>query len=62
MKRWIGRTYLELIEQKPRPHDLERIVWEAWAAITPGYLQSLVNSMGRRCEAVIAAQGGHTMY
>jgi len=59
MKRWIGDAYPRLTEQRIRPRDLERIVGEAWAAITPEHLQSIVNNMGRRCEAVIAAQGGH---
>lgn len=34
----------------------------AWENIDPGYLQTLVESMPRRLEAVLKAKGGHTKY
>ena len=41
---------------------LERILRREWQAIDQGRIRRLVNSMRRRCLAVIAAGGGHTRY
>ena len=38
--------------------DLQAVVKEGWEAITTDQLNSLIDSMKGRCEAVIAAQGG----
>lgn len=63
MKDWIAANHPDLPAGKQRTHDqLRVIVQEAWETITPEYLQSLVDSMRERCEAVIEAEGGHTKY
>jgi len=41
---------------------LEKAIFEAWEAISNDYLELLIKSMPRRCEAVIAAEGWHTKY
>ena len=41
---------------------LKRIAKKVWDNITPEYLQSLYESMPRRMQAVVNAQGGHTKY
>ena len=38
------------------------IAQKVWDNITPAYLQSLYESMPRRMQAVVDAQGGHTKY
>lgn len=38
--------------------QLRVAVREAWDSITPDQLNSLIDSMRERCEAVIAARGG----
>jgi len=40
----------------------KKIVQKVWNNITPDYLQSLYESMPRRMQAVVDAQGGHTKY
>jgi hypothetical protein len=48
---------------KQRTYDqLRQIVQEAWNAVSDQTLSSLIESMKERCEAVIAAEGGHTKY
>ena len=41
---------------------LERILRREWAAIEQVRIDRLINSMRRRCLAVIDADGGHTRY
>ena len=48
--------------EQPGSGDLKNMVMAAWEAIEPGYLRSLVESMSRRVELVIAAKGGHIKY
>ena len=43
-------------------NQLRVAVREAWDSITPDQLNSLIDSMRERCEAVIAAKGGYTKY
>jgi len=40
----------------------KKIVQKVWNNITPDYLQSLYESMPRRMQAVVDAEGGHTKY
>lgn len=42
--------------------QLPRIIRRGWRALDQGRIRNLVNSMRRRCLAVIAAEGGHTRY
>jgi transposase len=52
-------------KRTPRPSSLtmlEKYVQEAWADIPPEDYRSLVDSMPRRIQAVIDANGGHTKY
>ena len=41
-------------------NDLERALHEEWARVPRQFIQRLINSMRRRCMAVIQARGGHT--
>ena len=43
-------------------NDLERALHEEWARGPRQFIQRLINSMRRRCMAVIQARGGHTRY
>lgn len=45
-----------------RKEELFQVVREAWSNITVHRCMTLVQSMGRRCKAVIDAQGGPTKY
>ena len=52
-------------ERKTRPENLqqlERYVQTAWMAIPKHTIEKLVDSMPRRIQAVIAAQGGLSKY
>lgn len=54
---------LKCYDQPPKgKHELwDRVVME-WNRITVEECQRLIESMPRRCAAVIAAEGGHTKY
>lgn len=43
-------------------HELYQTVSEAWRSISISRCKALVQSMGRRCQAVIDAKGGPTKY
>ena len=43
-------------------NELRQVIYDAWNDITPDYLGSLIESMPRRCQAVIDANGGPTKY
>ncbi|GFS21147.1 transposable element Tcb1 transposase [Elysia marginata] len=48
--------------QPQNAEDLEHSLRRHWNAIPRHFLQTLVSSMGRRCAAVLEAQGGaHTL-
>jgi transposase len=52
-------------KRQPRPTNLvqlERYVRDAWKAIPKTTIKNLVDSMPRRIQAVIAAEGGPTKY
>jgi transposase len=42
--------------------ELQNAVRQAWAAVRPGRVRTLVESMPRRVRALMAARGGHTRY
>lgn len=42
--------------------DLERALHEEWALAPLHFIRRLINSMRRRCLAVLRARGGHTRY
>jgi len=42
--------------------ELKAALQEEWDSIDPDMTKSLVDSMSRRCQAVIAAKGGNTKY
>ena len=41
---------------------IKKIAQKVWRQVTPTYLEMLYESMPRRMQAVIEAQGGHTKY
>jgi len=41
---------------------LRAIIWEAWEAVPDSFIENLLNSWWRRCQAVIDAKGGPTKY
>ncbi len=43
-------------------NQMWEMVQEAWNAIPKKVLQKYIFSMKKRCQAVIAAKGGHTRY
>ena len=52
----------KLRERATSASGLKRIGPKAWNQNTPEYHRSLYESMLRRMNSVIEAQGGHTMY
>ena len=63
MKNFIQVKYPEFERGSLRPSEgVRQIIQEAWDAITPQQLLTLIESMPRRCQAVIDADGGPTPY
>ena len=55
----------EINDVQPPPAnlaDLHQAIIQAWARIPQPAVNRLVHSMRRRCQAVLAARGGHTPY
>ena len=59
---WSQMKNLQRHERATSIAGLKRIAKKVWDNITPEYLQSLYESMPRRMQAVVDAQGGHTKY
>lgn len=59
---WMKDHVTEKYPEKTTYEQLRMAVLEAWESITPDMLRDLLDSMPARCEAVIAANGMHTMY
>ena len=59
---WSQMKHLQRHERATLIAGLKRIAQKVWDNITPAYLQSLYESMPRRMQAVVDAQGGHTKY
>ena len=55
MKDWIQDVY-GLVDKLP-PNQLRQAVQEAWEVVTPDVLETLVESMPTRCQALIEANG-----
>lgn len=54
---------MKVREQNPRNiNELKEIVKQEWDKIDPQLTKNLVESMSRRCQAVIEAKGGHINY
>jgi len=58
MKDYIAANFPE----KMTYNQLRAAVYEVWESITPEFLHDLLDEMHKRCEAVIAVQGGYTRY
>ncbi len=64
MKDYIQEKYFEAYYDASRI-SLERlrpIIQEAWDAVPDEFIEGLLESWWRRCQAVIDAQGGSTKY
>jgi hypothetical protein len=48
--------------QKGQNEELDDALVHEWNNIPQAFIQRLIGSMRRRCEAVVAARGGHTRY
>jgi len=58
---WLKRE----VRRQPQPgnlQELSRLVARVWHTVPQRYLFNCVRSMRRRCQAVIAAGGGHIPY
>ena len=54
-----------LRQRQPQPQTLQQLalaLQDEWATIPRNVFRNLTGSMGRRCQAVLNAQGGHTRY
>ena len=60
MKDWIQEQYPN--DEQLSYDRLREVVRASWDALPEQYLKDLIESMQARCEAVIAAGGGHTKY
>ena len=58
----VDKKVRNLSNQPKNLEDLERKVKNAWRSIPLEYIQKLVESMTRRIQACIAAEGGATKY
>ena len=62
----LWKTLKDLIRSRPHPptslSELKHAVREAWDQITPEHINTYVRHMEERVAAVLAANGGHTMY
>ena len=63
MKDFIEDRYPDLENgRERRTEELRRIIQEAWDSIDGDFLENLIHSMPRKCQAVFDAQGGATKY
>jgi hypothetical protein len=54
-----------MAERESKARNLQEvfdIAKEEWAKLPQSFFQKLIESMPRRCAAVIQARGGHTKY
>lgn len=61
MKDWIGKHYLKANDRKLSYDQLREAERAAWDAIPTSYLDLQIDMMQIRCQAVIDAEGGHTL-
>ena len=59
---WSQMKKMQSVERATSMAGLKRIARKVWRGITPSYLKSLYESMPRRMQAVVDAQGAHTKY
>ena len=63
MKYCIEAHYPDQLGGRQYIYDqLREIVKEAWDSISAETLKEIIDCMKDRCEAVILAEGGHTLY
>ena len=63
MKNYLQSNYSEGLSGRQIPRqDLRNMMDEAWESISPIDLDTLINSMAARCQAVIDADGGYASY
>jgi len=64
MKTWIQDHYWQACYDvaKVPLQELQRIILEAWNAVPESYIEHLLESWWRRCQAVIDTEGGPTKY
>lgn len=60
IKDWIQEQYPN--DEQLSYDQLREVVRASWDALPEQFLKDLIDSMQARCEAVIAAEGGHTKY
>ena len=58
----LGRAVYKRVSDATTLQDLRRYLVEEWDALPQLRIQRLVQSMRRRCQAIIAAFGGSTRY
>ena len=58
---YLGRALSRRLRGGERLQDIREILIEEWNNIPQQYIQKLIRSMRRRCQAVIDSQGGHTI-
>jgi hypothetical protein len=58
----LGRGVRHRQNPPETPPELRDALVHEWNNMTQAFIQLLIGSMRRRCEAVIAARGGHTRY
>lgn len=63
MSTFFAHLKIKVREQDPRNIlELKEIITEEWEKIDPQVTKNSVESMNRRCQAVIDAKGGHINY
>ena len=59
---WAQIKHKQRKEQATSAERLKRIARKVWKGISSEYLKKLYQSMPRRMQSVIDAEGGHTKY
>ena len=60
--RQLGYTHRSIRRFFQRLDFIAKIARKVWRQVTSAYLETLYESMPRRMQAVVEAQGGHTKY
>jgi hypothetical protein len=58
----LGRRVIHHKNQPETPQELRDALVLEWNNIPQAFIQRLIGSMRRRCEAVVAARGDYTRY
>ena len=59
---WSQVKHLQWEERATSRGGIKKIAGNVWRQVTPSYLEKLFESMPRRMQAVVEAQGSHTKY